>query len=401
MRIVYLNPIGALGGGERSLLDLLASLRASNAELEIHVITMGDGPLLESARQLGACPRLLPMPTQLAQLGDGSSFAELMRAPLHVRRFAGELRDVLRSIRPDVIHSNGLKTHLLMRLARWDDTPIIWHVRDFIGRRGIAGRLLRLAVCGGVRVIAVSRAVAADVRETLGGWSNEVPIDVIYDGIDTNHFSPSGDAKRPEPAGAVHVGLVATYARWKGHDVFLLAARRAIDARPALPLRFHIIGGPIYATRDSQFGEQELRAMVRELRLNAYVSFIPFRLDPAPAYRALDIVVHASTQPEPFGRTIVEAMSCGRAVIASNAGGAAEIITDGVDALATPMGDPAALADAMLRLTGDAELRVRLGLSGRATAIGRFSRERVGPECMRVYAAHAAHARRDAHPDSS
>ena len=63
------------------------------------------------------------------------------------------------------------------------------------------------------------------------------------------------------------------------------------------------------------------------------VGFVPFVEDPVPVYRALDVVLHASTQPEPFGLTVVEAMACGRAVVVSAAGGAAELFTDGVDAL--------------------------------------------------------------------
>lgn len=66
--------------------------------------------------------------------------------------------------------------------------------------------------------------------------------------------------------------------------------------------------------------------------------------------RALDIVVHASTQPEPFGLVIAEAMACGRAVIASQAGGAAEIIDPGENALGLPPGDAAVLAERIVQL---------------------------------------------------
>jgi len=80
------------------------------------------------------------------------------------------------------------------------------------------------------------------------------------------------------------------------------------------------------------------------MKIENRVGFVPFQDNPADVYRALDIVVHASTKPEPFGRTIVEAMACGKPVIAAQTGGAAELFTHDHDAVGVPPGDPAALA---------------------------------------------------------
>ena len=115
------------------------------------------------------------------------------------------------------------------------------------------------------------------------------------------------------------------------------------------------------------------------------VGFVPFQLEPAEVYRALDVVVHGSTQPEPFGRTIVEAMACARPVIVANAGGAAELFSDGVDAVGVAPGDPKALSEAILRLAGSPELRRRLGEQARQTAVRRFDRRRVAEEVLAVY----------------
>src|SRR5205085_8086358 len=131
--------------------------------------------------------------------------------------------------------------------------------------------------------------------------------------------------------GTLRVGLVATYARWKGQEVFLDAAGRLAAGRPELPVRFYVVGGPVYQTRGSQFSEGELRRLAAQRGLADRVGFVGFREDTAPVYRALDVVVHASTRPEPFGLTVVEAMACGRPVIVSRAGGAAELFTPGYD----------------------------------------------------------------------
>jgi glycosyltransferase involved in cell wall biosynthesis len=212
----------------------------------------------------------------------------------------------------------------------------------------------------------------------------------IHNAVDLDRFAPGpGDGPAldaacglpPAEAGAVRVGLVATFAHWKGHDVFLDAAARVRAARPC---RFYVVGGPIYRSLGSQWSTDELRAWAEALGLDGRVGFAGVR-DPAEAMRALDVVVHASTRPEPFGRVIVEGMACGRAVVAMAEGGAAELFADGEDALGCPPRDPAALASALTRLVVDAGLRERLGRAGRASAEARFDRTRLADAWASVY----------------
>src|SRR5262249_36473339 len=124
-----------------------------------------------------------------------------------------------------------------------------------------------------------------------------------------------------------------------------------------LPVRFYIVGGPIYRTQVSQFSEAELRNLAVNLGIAERTGFIPFQNETAEIYGNLDVVVHASTRPEPFGLTIVEAMACARPVIVSAAGGAAELFANGIDALGFPPGDVEQLADRMIKLRRDPELR--------------------------------------------
>jgi glycosyltransferase involved in cell wall biosynthesis len=396
-----LNPTGSLGGGERSLLDLVASLRRRDPSIEPHLIACGDGPLLADARRAGATAELLPMPPALARAGDSGAvsrwklvaLAQAMRAGVSSLRFARTLRGAIAAARPDVVHSNGIKTHLLAAMAPLPGVPLVWHVRDFVSSRPVSGMLLARCARARPTVIAVSRAVADDVRAALR--DDAIPVHVILNGIDTDHFAPSADRAAdldhlaqlapPVPAGALRVGLVATYARWKGQDLFLEAARAVRAAAPHVPVRFYIVGGPIYRTAGSQFRSDKLIDRARELGVGDVVGLIPFQPDPAPVYRALDVVVHASTRPEPFGRTIVEAMSCGRAAVVSNEGGAAELVRDGHDALAFRPRDAGALAAAIVRLIEDAGLRACLGAEARRAAVERFDRRRLGAAVCELY----------------
>ena len=125
--------------------------------------------------------------------------------------------------------------------------------------------------------------------------------------------------------------------------------------------------------------------MADRLGLAGRVGFVGHRSDPAEVMRGLDVVVHASTRPEPFGRVIVEAMACGRAAIAMEEGGAAELFRDGDDALGCRPRDPDALASAMLRLIDDPALRAKLGAAGRRSAVARFDRSRLADDWSTIY----------------
>ena len=399
MRIAFLNPNALLGGAELILLDLMASLAEAIPGVELHLIVSIEGPLIERARGLGVRVHHRPIPDRVAVLGDHAlkGHGKVRTALKLVTRvgpagpaalgYARGLRRLLREIAPDLIHSNNVKTHLLLRMAGAWDVPIVWHLHDFYGPRPFLSRALRLASRGASGAIAISEAVGRDARRVL----DPLPVQVVYNAIDVDHYTPGpGDGHRldalaglpPTGPGVARVGLVATYARWKGQDLFLDAAARIGADRPA---RFYVVGGPIYQTKGSQWTEDELRARAGALGLADRVGFIPFQHDTAAIYRALDVVVHASTHPEPFGRTIVEAMACGRPVVVSDEGGAAELFADDRDAVGFAPGDPGSLAGAISGLVEDPARRERIGRQARESAVARFARPRLGIETAAAY----------------
>lgn len=401
MRILFLNPVGILGGAERALVDLLSCLRKMEPALSLHLIAGTDGPLVELARGLGVEARVLALPDPLAALGDsglrGQGRAGLWRftrdlapTPLMLARYGLELRRAVRDVAPDLLHSNGIKTHLLSAATTGLSIPLVWHVHDFLGERPLVRRALMGMQLLASAAIANSQAVGEDARAVLGS----VPVHVVPNGVDVERFSPGpGDgahldglaALPPAPPGTLRVGLVATYARWKGHDLFLEAAALVTRQRPDLPVRFYLVGAPLYRTAGSQFTDAELRELVERHGLTGRVGFVPFQPEPARVYRALDVFVHASTRREPFGLTIAEALACGRPAVISQSSGAAESLRNGADALAIAPGNVNTLAAALRRLLEDEGLRDALAFSARATAVYRFSRERYTRDILEVY----------------
>jgi glycosyltransferase involved in cell wall biosynthesis len=391
MRVVYLNPCGQLGGAETSLRELLASIRKAAPEWELWLVLGEDGPLAEVARGLGVHVAMAQFPQALARLGDARTgplamLGQLLQATGATIRYKMRLARIVKSIQPDIIHSNGFKMHLLGAWTRPRGTPLVWHIHDYVSTRSFMRRLLSLFRSACSVAVVNSKSVAADLRTLLP----DLPIVPIYNAIDLERFSPAGmkldldelSGLPPAAPGVIRVGLVATFARWKGHKVFLRALSRVSSD---MPVRGYVIGGPIYQTNGSQWSRQELEEELDRLGLQGRVGFTGFVPDAAAAMRSLDVVVHASTDPEPFGMVIVDGLACEKAVIASQAGGASELFIDGETALSHSPGDDAVLAQRILQLVSDTKLRERLGKAGRAAAERQYHRERLAQELLGVY----------------
>src|SRR5690349_15286301 len=127
MRILFVNPTAQLGGAERVMQDCVASIQQAESGHEIHVLLMEEGPLAQEAR---AAVSVLPMPEQIAKMGDSAlkmrrgalaSAGALWRmicATPAVLFYTRALRLRIAAVAPDVIHSNGLKSHFLVARAK-------------------------------------------------------------------------------------------------------------------------------------------------------------------------------------------------------------------------------------------------------------------------------------------
>ena len=391
MRILFLSVSAGLGGAERVLLDSVAALRTRHPQWTLSVVCLANGPLSGELAALGADVRVLPLPARFAAVGESghsaaATLASLAGSAWALPSYTRRLRAHLSAWRPDIVHANGLKAHVLAAWASPRSDRVVWHVHDYVSTRRVSSVLLRHHAHRAAVVVANSHDVAADIRTVVGA---HVRVEVVHNGIDTQRFHPIGhtidlDAAAglpPAPAGTCRVGLVATYARWKGHETFL----RALAMVAAGHVRGYVVGGPVYQTSGSQFTRDELESIAGGLGLGERVGFVPFQRDVAPAYRALDVVVHASTKPEPFGLSVLEAMACGRPVIVSEAGGVRELVTDDEQGLTHPPGDVDALASRMASLLDDPARRERFGASGRQTAVALFDRARLANALADVY----------------
>lgn len=347
-RVVYLLHSAALSGGELALVRLLQAM----PDVQGHVILGERGPLERVLAAAGIDFEVMAMrgaDARRDELGGRGA----ARSAVQSARYVARLTRRLRQLKPDLVHTNTLKAALYGGVAaRAARIPVIVHVRDRLTSDYLPTNLVTVAR-GAVRVlpdavIANSRATAAALR--------------LPDGVDLTVVASPGPAvvgERPARAGRpLTVAAVGRLASWKGQDVAIRAFASAFAGGPEL---LHVAGAAL-------FGEQAyaegLRTLVDELGVVGQVVFEGHVEDVQALLVRCDVLVHTSVLPEPFGNVVVEGMAAGCAVVASDGGGPAEIISHDVDGLLTPMGDVSTLADTLRRLRDDASLVARLAQSG-------------------------------------
>ena len=371
-RILYVNPTAQLGGAEYSLLDLASSLDGSRFVPTL--ACFGEGPLASEAALRGIRVVPLRMPRQFAQLslkGERSGAAALAVAAASAAPLAWRLRQLAADAA--IVHTNGNKAHVLASLPT-RRARLVWHVRDFWRDGAIERSMARFANSRVSAVIANSSAVRAHL---IGLGVVETLVQAVPNGIDIERFRPDGgEAPLREQFGwspqTPLVGIVGMLARWKGQHVVLRAFAEVLRRRPEA--RCVISGDEIYVTRGQTGFGAELQHLIRELRIEHAVGLTGYRTDVPAILRALNVIVHASIEPEPFGRVIAEGMATGKPVIATDAGGVPEVTGQtGAAALLVPAGDVSALAGAILRLLDHPAEAQRLGIAGRHRIVENFS----------------------------
>jgi glycosyltransferase involved in cell wall biosynthesis len=375
LRVVFIDHVARLSGGEIAMLRLLPALAAA---VDIHVVLGEDGPLVTRLRNVGIDTEVMPLASRLrdvrkekVKLGRIDPVA-LARVPPYVLRLSRRLR----ALDADLVHTNSLKAALYggaaARVAR---VPAVWHIRDRIAADYLPPGAVTL-----VRVASrlLPTAVVTNSQATLETLPQSLRSRVLYNPVvvpDSVEQPPSRPARI---AGETVVGVIGRLAPWKGQDVFLEAFA---DAFRGSSVRGRIIGSAMFGEDDYA---RSLERQTALLGISDQIEFRGFRDDVWAELSELDILVHCSVSPEPFGQVVLEGMAAGVPVVAAAAGGPAELITSGVDGILTAPGDRHALAATLRMLNDDPDLRVRLSNAGRARS-REFTPARTAEQLLGVY----------------
>ncbi len=229
-------------------------------------------------------------------------------------------------------------------------------------------------------------AISGAIRENLLNLG--VPcgqIALIHNGVDLDEFRVNPDNNYLFQEFGIspqqfRYGIFSRIVDWKGIREFILAAHKISSEFPAS--RAFIIGGE--SDGDEVF-LQDMHTLVADLKLENNVIFTGYREDIPALMGFMDVVVHASKLPEPFGRVIIEGMAMEKPVIATRAGGPLEIVVDGETGFLVEMGDSEALAGSVITLLRQPDKRVQMGRSGRKRVEECFSTQRNALQISEIY----------------
>ncbi len=281
----------------------------------------------------------------------------------------------------DLIHANNepLCNRAALLVGKILKIPTICHVRG--DQNG--SQAMQWAYNLVDHFIPVSHWVSASIQKKLN-----IPVEkitVVYDGLELEKLNIDANGKLFRKKHSIHedsfaVGLVGLLIPWKGQEIFLDAAK--ILEGKIQNIKMIIIGG---TPDDCKFYESMLRNRVKQEKLENIVSFTGHITDMSIVYNGLDVVVSASTSPEPLGTVVIESMAMRRPLIGPNHGGAAEMMTHNKTGLLFKHGDSNSLANEIEKYYFDKKLCQTLAKNARIHALNTFSVEQHTQHVQAVY----------------
>jgi glycosyltransferase involved in cell wall biosynthesis len=350
IKVLYVSNLpGFEGGAERSLFEIISNIDRS--KIEPYFASIHERDLTREIKSLGVPFHRL------------YKFNKFFPIPFMISNM--KLVSFIKKNHIDLIHNNQCIDTLYDLLpGKLTNTPIIIHNRDSKFYQ-LDKFLVNQATCN----IAIS------------SWQNKTFLNnravLINNGIPQNRI-PSQECK-PRIAENVQVGLIGRLSPIKGQDVFIKAARIVLQTRKNV--HFLIIG-------DDESGAyteyvQSLKQLVVDNHLEKDVEFYGYIENSGKILDKIDISVVPSVR-EPFGRVIIESMAYCKPVVATNAGGALDIITADTGIL-VPVNDVKAIADAIEFLVDNPVIRHRMGSAGRERVIKHFTLEKTLTKIYELY----------------
>jgi len=362
--LVEVNEDGTVGGSHQYLFDLVRSLDPER--FTPLVLFYQENRFAQALRAKGV-RTIVWEPERIREVVPGGAFRR-------TRQVLGTIGAIVRRVRllrqegVELLHMNsapGIGFDDWLPAAKLCGIPAIAHahLQYPLPRRRVWRRLTQsfdavVAISGEIQRFLIAQGIPERciVRITNG---------IDADGLRARVRTPADEVRRAlgVPPGQILVAMVGHLRPWKGQNLVLEAICQ-LPAPVRRTLRLVIIGG-VGKGNEAYYGK--LQQMVRGKALEDCVSFLGERTDAPDLMQAADIILHASTTPEPFGLVVLEGMALGKAVIASGIGGPTEIITPGTGLLFDPT-RPRDLAHHLTSLAGSPETRQRLGESARIRA---------------------------------
>ncbi|NEP32199.1 glycosyltransferase [Moorena sp. SIO3B2] len=366
-RVLFVDHAAVLGGAELSLLDLATAYRDTS-----EVLLFADGPFRERLEAAQVKVKVIPAPQAILSVRSSGGLSAALKALPPLWWMACRIAAVGREF--ELVHANSQKAFIAAAIATlMGGPPVVWHLRDIVTAPHFSSLNRAIAVFLANRLasqVLVNSRATGQAFIAAGGRKDLVTL--VYGGIGSDPFDNLASDQSAQIRDQLGIGdapLVGVFSRlsyWKGQHI-LLEALQELPNVHALLVGEALFGEAEYASR--------LEAMAAAPEFAGRVHMLGFRNDVPALMSACNIVVHTSTEPEPFGRVIVEGQLAKRPVVAAAAGGAVELIQDGETGHLVSPGDSVALAKVIGELLSDPRAADRLAKDGYIHAKSTFSLE--------------------------
>ena len=368
-KVLFLTGCTGRGGAGNSLFYLLKHL--DPAALEPLVVMPNEGVLKSRLEEIRVPYRIEPrLKERLAEMrfrgrNRVCTTASVILNAIDGIRFTFDLVRMVARENVGLIYCNQMMVKLMGTVAGVVcGTPVIWHCRTLYGKTFRGWFFNRLA-----RSASVARIVAVSEACTENFPSAKEKVQVVYNGVDLVSFNPKtvqGCVRRMYRIGPdeVVLGFVGRIVEWKGIDTLLSAMKRVLAQRKDVVLV--VVGGSPQRSLDLL---DHYRREVANGRYSGRVLFTGFRTDVRPYLKDMDVTLVPSVAPDPCPRSVIESLALGTPVVGSATGGVPELIRDGYNGFLVKPNDASGLADAILRVIENRELRRRMGSAARVSAV--------------------------------
>ena len=390
--IVFLEEGRGIGGAETALIGLLKYLDKSR--FEPLVIISSQSNFYTALEKLEPQIKTVVLNTpsfastswEVGNKRIPNIFAIVYNLLLIIIK-AARVSNYLGDIKVSIIQTNDIYAHIYGGIAaKIKKTFCIWWFQDIPSKSFLLGLgRVFINLLGAIlpqRIIAISQAVAESFSPLLRKKLLLVPLGVDLERLE--RIGAEAKVKLKEDLGFsasdVIIGMTSRVVPWKGHELFLKSASLLSKEYPNL--KFLIVGGTTFGRPNYL---SKLKKLSEKLDISRKVIFIDFVYNIGEMLNAIDILVHASIRPEPFGLDIVEAMSLGKAVVASDIGAPQEIIDNNRNGILFKSADPIALARALQELLNLPQKIIELGQAARIKAKERYTAEKLARVLEEIY----------------
>lgn len=351
--ILFLHSSSELYGSDRSLLTILNNI--DKIKFNVHVFLPCEGPLVEEIKKLHDVKLSIH---QIAVLRRKNfSFKGAIE---FIKNFIFSYIYICKYIeinKIDTVYTNSAAVLPGAVAATRMKIQSIWHVREIYKNKN-ENKIISFFLDNFSNKIIVN---SKSTGESINVENRKIK--VIYNSVENNTIP----AIRKKDI-TISIGMAGRINRWKGQKLFVDSALQILKVHQNI--KFYIAGE---AYQGEEFLKTNLVKYINEKNLSDKVFLLGQIDDMSSFYNSLDVFVLPSTQPEPFGLVVIEAMSHKLPVVATNHGGPTEIVEDGITGYLVDFNNSNQLTSRIIQLIENHELRITMGQNGYEKKLKYFS----------------------------